>query len=125
MYSFIASRAQVALHLDEARLRIALVGDEEQPGVQPAQPVGAVDEAVARGAGSPSSAFVGLARKTCDVGGIGGRAVDRRGEVDRVELPLLAQRRAGALGAADGLLLLVEEGVSHGSISIRIRRVTR
>src|SRR5690348_15224816 len=39
-------RPQIALHLDEPRLRVALVGDEEQPGVEPAQAIGAVDEAV-------------------------------------------------------------------------------
>ena len=51
MYSLSVSlRGQLPLHGDELLVRVALVRHEEQPRVQPAQPVGPVDEVVARAA---------------------------------------------------------------------------
>ena len=125
MYSFIASSAQVALHLHEAGLRVALVGDEEQPRVEPAQAVGAVDEAVAAAQDRrPGVGRVGQedVRRRRD----GGLAVDLLGEVDRVELlgaGPAARRRPWSRPMVCSCSS--SEAVSQGSISIRIRRVTR
>ena len=81
--------------------RVALVRDEEQPGVEPAEPVRAVDEVVA--AAQQPGAVVGVRVGQPDVRDRRRSAARRRapvgGEVGLVELVGLAERRAAALAA--------------------------
>src|SRR5689334_25107080 len=93
---------QLLLDRNELLARIALVGKEEQARVQPPETVRAVDEVVA--AAQQLRTVVELRVREPDV------RVDRNlrrtvgslgGEVDRVELLGLADRRAGTLAAAD------------------------
>src|SRR3954468_68244 len=89
---------EVQLHGYELLARVALVGDEEQAGVEPPEPVGSVDEVVS--APQQFRAVVEVRVGQADVRGLRYHriavAVPGR-EVDLVELLLRPERRAFAL----------------------------
>ena len=88
--------------------RVALEGDEEQPGVQPAEPVGAVDEAVAAAQDRRPRSSSGW--RGTRASSPGSRARRRPASVKSTGSNSSAcpSGAPGALGAADGPLLLVE-----------------
>ena len=108
MYSFIASVRRLRCTWTKPVSRVALVGDEEQPGVEPAQPVGAVDEAVAAAQDRRPRVRAGWpGRRATSAGSAGSPstcAVKSTGSNSR----RWPSGRADALGPADRLLLLVE-----------------
>src|SRR3954453_12829960 len=102
---------EVQLHGYELLARVALVGDEEQAGVEPPEPVGAVDEVVSAPqqlravvvvrVGQPDVRGQRYHRFTVTADGL---------EVDRVELVLRPERRAFALVPAEDGLLFAQRG---------------
>src|SRR4051812_22696315 len=106
---------EVQLHGYELLAWVALVGDEEQAGVEPPEPVGAVDEVVSAPqqlravvvvrVGQPDVRGQRYHRFTVTADGL---------EVDRVELVLRPERRAFALVPAEDGLLLAQRGAVPG-----------
>jgi hypothetical protein len=96
-------------------VRVPLVRDEEQPRVEPPQPVRAVDEVVAAPEQAGPAVLVRVGQPHVRDLGYDRRAVGALDvEVDLVELVLPAQRRAGALGPPDDRLLLHQRGTVPG-----------
>ena len=110
MYSLSASfEPSAPLDGDELARRVALEGEEEQAGVELAEPVvEAVGERVA--AAQDLRAAVGRGRGEADVGVGGMRRAVGASSRSRTSLALAAERRARGLVAADRLLLVGQRG---------------
>ena len=117
---------EALLDADELRARVALVGEEVQARLEPAERVAAVDErvaaaqqrgaAVALGVGQPHVRLRGDQRPA--VGALGG-------EVERGELVLAAEGAPVRLCRPMTCSWSPSESRSQVSIVIRIRRATR